>query len=103
MAEGQNVKKILEDLKVSSERVNLNTKHVQNIRTAMSIVLGAFAGIWGLEGINGFVLYILGSIPVSLGLYLKTKGKPLSYFTSASEILFNGILGNLLSFVLFWT
>jgi hypothetical protein len=98
-----NVKQVLKDLQVSSDRVLLNNKFVQNVRAAMSVILGVFAGILGLEGVWGFLLYFVASIPVSLGLYLKTRGKPYSYFTSLSDILYNGVFGNLLSFVLFWT
>ena len=99
----QENKKLLQELQINNEHLSLNLKYVEMVRTAMSVILGAFAGILGLEGISGFLLYILGSLPISLGLYLKTEGKPLSYFRSKWDIASNGIFGNLLSFVLFWT
>lgn len=72
-------------------------------RTFMSIIGGVIAGILGFTGLTGFIFYFLIMTVTSVGLIAKTGFTVYSYFDSWSQIILDGFLGGLLSFVLFWT
>ncbi|KAL7753209.1 hypothetical protein RI367_000984 [Sorochytrium milnesiophthora] len=92
-------------------------------RSSFSFVAGATAGVLGLTSIPGFVFYFVTSFVMSGIIYLlKVVGgsnnnnsnnhassagskqqTPVVYFKSASELWIGGLLGGLLSYVLFWT
>ena len=72
-------------------------------RTFMSIIGGVIAGILGFTGLSGFILYFLIMAITSVGLIAKAGFQVHSYFDSWNQIILDGFLGGLLSFVLFWT
>ncbi|KAJ4821466.1 ER membrane protein complex subunit 6 [Rhynchospora pubera] len=72
-------------------------------RTFLSIIGGVIAGIWGFTGFTGFVFYFVVMLAASFGLAAKAKFSADSYFDSWNRVLLDGILGGLMSFVLFWT
>ncbi|KAI6691050.1 hypothetical protein NL676_027878 [Syzygium grande] len=87
----------------SSENMQSNMKVVYYSRTFMSIIGGVIAGILGFTGLTGFVIYFLVMAITSIGLIAKTGFSVNSYFSSWNQIIFDGFLGGLMSFVLFWT
>ncbi|KAH7840875.1 hypothetical protein Vadar_022778 [Vaccinium darrowii] len=87
----------------NAENMQNNMKAIHYSRTFMSIIGGVIAGISGFTGLTGFVFYFLVMAITSIGLIAKAGFTIHSYFDSWNQIIFDGILGGLLSFVLFWT
>ncbi|KAL6845424.1 hypothetical protein ACP4OV_024919 [Aristida adscensionis] len=86
-----------------AENLISNVKSVNYSRTFLSIISGVVAGIWGFTGLMGFVFYFLVMMVASLGLLMKAKFSVHTYFDSWNRIMIEGVLGGLMSFVLFWT
>ncbi|KAG0335477.1 ER membrane complex subunit 6 [Podila humilis] len=81
-----------------------NTQTMTFIRSSYSAILGLAAGILGLTNWSGFVFYFVGSAFVSTLIFLvKAKGSPGTYFRSAFDVFTEGVLGGMLSYILFWT
>ncbi|KAL5541489.1 hypothetical protein UlMin_009199 [Ulmus minor] len=87
----------------NAENLQSNMKVIYYSRTFMSIIGGVIAGILGFNGIMGFVLYFLIMAVTSIGLMAKAGFSIHSYFDSWNQIVLDGFLGGLMSFVLFWT
>ncbi|XP_068638063.1 uncharacterized protein [Aristolochia californica] len=104
---GSSVKKLSEsgnDLPIfGAENLQSNLKVIYYSRTFLSIIGGVVAGILGLTGFMCFVVYFLIMAMTSLGLAAKAKFSINSYFDYWNRIVFEGFLGGLMSFVLFWT
>ncbi|KAJ6902740.1 hypothetical protein NC651_020272 [Populus alba x Populus x berolinensis] len=81
-----------------------NSGHVYDFRrTFLSIIGGVIAGILGFTGLTGFVFYFLVMAITSVALIAKAKFSIHTYFDSWNRVVFDGFLGGLMSFVLFWT
>ncbi|CAN6853815.1 unnamed protein product [Brassica oleracea] len=87
----------------SGENLQKNLKVIQNSRTFLSIIAGVLAGIIGFTGLTGFVFYFVVMLITSVGLMAKAGFSADLYFDSWNRVLFDGFLGGLMSFVLFWT
>ncbi|CAN8265483.1 unnamed protein product [Cochlearia groenlandica] len=87
----------------SGENLQNNLKIIQNSRTFLSIIAGVLAGIIGFTGLTGFVFYFVVMMFTSVGLMAKAGFSAELYFDSLNRVLFDGFLGGLMSFVLFWT
>ncbi|KAF2836395.1 hypothetical protein M501DRAFT_1019188 [Patellaria atrata CBS 101060] len=87
------------------ESVQHNAKTISNIRSLTASLFGVVAGTLGLESYPGFIFYLVGSLTVSLLIYLfRTQGKPSAYFHRPLAELWGGeVFGGLMSFVLTWT
>ncbi|ONK81690.1 uncharacterized protein A4U43_C01F31890 [Asparagus officinalis] len=97
-------KKAADDIPIySAENLQSNMKSIYYSRTFLSIIGGVVAGIWGISGWTGFIVYFLVMAFASLGLALKAKFSAHKYFDSWNRVLFDGFFGGLMSFVLFWT
>ncbi|CAL5415283.1 unnamed protein product [Camellia sinensis] len=88
---------------LNAENMRNNMKAVYYCRTFMCIIGGVVAGILGFTGLTGFIFYFLVMAITSVGLIAKAGFSIHSYFDSWNQIIFDGILGGLMSFVLFWT
>ncbi|CAN6548441.1 unnamed protein product [Malus baccata var. baccata] len=88
---------------LNAENLQSNMKIIYYSRTFMSIIGGVIAGILGFTGLTGFIWYFLIMTVTSVGLIAKTGFEVYSYFDSWNQIILDGFLGGLLSFVLFWT
>ncbi|CAI9762594.1 unnamed protein product [Fraxinus pennsylvanica] len=87
----------------NAENMQNNAKIIYYSRTFMSIIGGVIAGILGFTGLTGFIVYFLVMAITSVGIAAKAGFSVLPYFNSWNQILIDGFLGGLLSFVLFWT
>ncbi|KAL1548229.1 ER membrane protein complex subunit 6-like isoform X2 [Salvia divinorum] len=85
------------------ENMQNNTRIINYSRTFMSIIGGVIAGILGYTALTGFIFYFVIMAITTVGLAAKTGFAVHSFFDSWNQIVFDGILGGLLSFVLFWT
>ncbi|KAF2278146.1 uncharacterized protein EI97DRAFT_373639 [Westerdykella ornata] len=85
--------------------VQHNTQVVSNIRNLTASLFGVAAGTLGLESYPGFVFYLVGTLIVSLLIFVfRAEGKPSEYFHRPLGDLWGGeVFGGLSSFVLTWT
>lgn len=90
-------------LAFSAENLQNNMKVTFYSRTFLSIIGGVVAGILGLTGLKGFILYFIIMAVGSLGVIIKAKFDIHEYFDSWNRVILDGITGGLMSFVLFWT
>lgn len=72
-------------------------------RTFMSIVAGIVAGVLGLTNLAGFGSYAAMMALVSGSLFVKCKAKPTTFFMRSSQITYEGVTAEAMTFVLFWT
>ncbi|KAJ3670643.1 hypothetical protein LUZ60_008069 [Juncus effusus] len=87
---------------LNGENLQSNMRSINYSRTFLSIVGGVIAGIWGFTGLTGFVFYFAVMLMASLGLVAKAEFSISTYFDSWNRVLLDGVLGGLMSFVLFW-
>ncbi|CAN4104663.1 unnamed protein product [Withania somnifera] len=87
----------------NAENMQNNMKVIYYSRTFLSIIGGAVAGILGFTSLTGFIFYFLVMAITSVALVAKARFSIHSYFDSWNRIIFDGFLGGLMSFVLFWT
>ncbi|GJJ72253.1 ER membrane protein complex subunit 6 [Entomortierella parvispora] len=81
-----------------------NSQTMTFIRSSYSAILGLAAGTLGLTNWSGFIFYFLGSAFLSLLIFLvKAKGNPSPYFRQPLDVFTEGVLGGMLSYILFWT
>ncbi|KAI4229949.1 MAG: hypothetical protein L6R36_000458 [Xanthoria steineri] len=90
---------------IVAESVQHNTQIISNIRSLTSSLFGIASGILGLESYSGFIFYLLGTLLVSVLVWvLLCRRDQGSYFQIPVAELWGGdVLGGLSSFVLTWT
>ena len=72
-------------------------------RVYMAIVGGCASGIMGLTGLVGFIVFFISSFLMSAALYLMMDRDPRPYFKSGSDVLTDGVMPGIMSYILFWT
>eukprot|EP00117_Sycon_ciliatum_P029046 scpid85153/ scgid23220/ Transmembrane protein 93 len=80
-----------------------NAATVEFCRTAAASISGGAAGILGLTGLYGFIFYIIAALATSCLLVVRTRTNVDKYFLRKQNIWFDGILGAVSTYVLFWT
>ena len=103
MAEDQTKTKGL--LLWNMQNIQANNQSIQWIRSFMSIATGMLMGILGLTGFNGFIGFACCHVVINVGILLKS-GMKIADFVPGHKLpnfLIDGLLGELLSFMLFWT
>jgi hypothetical protein len=83
--------------------VQHNGRQLQYIRSCFAAIAGSAAGILGLTNLSGFLFYALCWIVLSVLLLSRTSGGSKYFMNGYKDIVFNGAVGGLLSFVLFHT
>jgi hypothetical protein len=69
----------------------------------MSIVAGIVAGVLGLTNLAGFGAYAVMMALVAGSLFFKCQAKPTTFFMRTSQITYEGVTAEAMTFVLFWT
>lgn len=72
-------------------------------RILASTLAGCTAGILGLTNLYGFLFYFLASAVMSALLFGKAQGKINDVGLSALNLLWDGVMGNLLCYIFWWT
>ena len=67
---------------ISESSLRFNMQQITYCRTTTAVLTGSTAGILGLTGLLGFVLYFVTAVLVSVGLLAKAGSKSSSYFPS---------------------
>jgi hypothetical protein len=95
-----------EDKIINQEALQSNMMGINYVRSLMAIIAGVIAGIAGLTGSKGFLLYIVCHLITSFALLAKMNFKVSEYLTPGSSVFWfaiDGLTGQGLSFVMFWT
>jgi len=87
----------------SMERIGYNVRFINTCRTFVAIVAGMAAGILGIEGVAGFVAFLLSTGVLSVALYLKVSCDPKPFFKKPNDVWTEGISQAAMSYILFWT
>jgi len=88
------------------QSVTRNMKAIAYIRTVSTIAGGFAAGIFGLTGLKGFLFFAVHFLLTSLAVVtMKMGGRVPIYIpkTSFQSFLSDGMVGEALAFVLYWT
>ena len=57
----------------------------------------------GITGVPGFAFFLIATMMLSVGLFLKVKCDPKPFFKLPNDIWFQGISEAAMSYILFWT
>ena len=91
---------------LNPEALQANMMGINFVRSLMAIVAGIASGVAGLTGTRGFLLYITLHLLTSLALMMKMKFNVSEYLMhglSPFWFAIDGLTGQALSFVMFWT
>ncbi|GAA5813225.1 hypothetical protein MFLAVUS_006699 [Mucor flavus] len=80
-----------------------NARQLQYIRSCFAAIAGSAAGILGLTNLSGFLFYALSWTILSTLLIARTSRLNKYFIQGYKDILFDGVLGGLLSYILFHT
>lgn len=73
-------------------------------RVASAIIAGCVAGIMGMEGLSGFLLFLVSCLVTSAMLCARMGSLGmLDYFAKPHAIWTAGLTDGLMSYILFWT
>ena len=76
---------------VSEASLRYNIRQITYCRTTTAVLTGSTAGILGLTGLIGFVLYLFTALIVSVGLVLKAGRNSANYFPSNYRLVLENI------------
>mmetsp|Transcript_380 Transcript_380/g.480 ORF Transcript_380/g.480 Transcript_380/m.480 type:complete len:109 (+) Transcript_380:86-412(+) len=82
--------------------VQANRRSVFVSRVFTCILSGCVAGILGLNGYQGFLLYLFSSLLIGFVWFLRVK-QTQTYFLQTRTLFQEGFMPGLYSFVLLWT
>ena len=85
------------------DRIGYNDRILNFCRVFVAIISGMAAGIMGITGVSGAAVFLLSTMLLSVGLYLKVSCDPKPYFKKPENIWFDGISQAAMSYILFWT
>ncbi|KAI8087852.1 uncharacterized protein B0P05DRAFT_530386 [Gilbertella persicaria] len=80
-----------------------NQRQLQFIRSCFAAIAGSVAGILGLQNLSGFLFYAVSWIILSILLVVKTAGNKGYFIHGYRDVVLDGALGGLLSYILFHT
>ncbi|KAI9203887.1 Rab5-interacting protein-domain-containing protein [Polychytrium aggregatum] len=88
----------------SPRNIRNNTQYLIYVRSSLAAFAGIAAGILGLQGLSGFLFYLVCSV-VTTALIILTKAgwDHKIYFTSRTQVWLEEVSGSLFSYLLFWT
>ena len=89
---------------MSYQNLRKNMNAIDDVRTLMTLISGVVAGILGVEGLKGAMLYLTMYAMVSAGCMLRMGFDSQQYTNMiALQFLFADFGKYALSFILFWT
>ncbi len=72
------------------------------MRTYGALNSGLLTGLLGFNGFSGMILYFLIFFIISFILLTKIKYNTKEYFLSLTDILYSGMFGDLMVFIVMW-
>ncbi|KAH8916191.1 hypothetical protein BT69DRAFT_1277232 [Atractiella rhizophila] len=90
---------------ISIENYGHNSRVLYSLKSGLTLLCGSVSGILGLSNFQGFAFYLFCSFFTSSFILLVNCGtKPAKFFKNgAREVLTNGVVDGIGSFVLWWT
>lgn len=86
------------------DALQYNMKQLELFSIVIYLVAGTIAGILGLTGLNGLILFLIVSVTSYLPLLVKMNMSTLSYTTSSIiGLVFGAASSQALTYILFWT
>eukprot|EP00879_Flechtneria_rotunda_P013546 GHRR01014144.1.p1 GENE.GHRR01014144.1~~GHRR01014144.1.p1 ORF type:complete len:132 (+),score=45.15 GHRR01014144.1:325-720(+) len=81
-----------------------NAAVVYFLRIYMTIVAGAAAGILGVEGLGGFLVYLFSQLLCIAPILVKCAGNYRKFFPSWDKVVLEHVFSStaILSYILFW-
>ena len=85
--------------------IQSNARTIQWIRSFMSLTGGTMMGILGFTGLQGFIGFLILHVVVSTAIVAKASFSLTDYVPGSKlpNFLIEGLTGELMSFLLFWT
>ncbi|CEM00572.1 unnamed protein product [Vitrella brassicaformis CCMP3155] len=80
-----------------------NRRVVAHCRNFAAIVSGLAAGILGLTGLWGLLVFVMATLGISLILLARVNFDTSLYFPTVKEVLIGQFWHGMMSFILFWT
>lgn len=90
---------------VDSEALAANSGRIDQLRVAMAICGGLVAGVCRLQGLQGFLAFVLMQAATSLAIFVFNMRLDAERFANTHLVSFvlAGLGSHILSFLLFWT
>ena len=89
---------------VASDRLAINMQFVEYTRSLSNIVGGVIAGILGLTGLAGFLMYFLLHLLTCFLIITRMNMNTQDYIRkTAVNFILSDAFSNIMSYVLFWT
>ena len=90
---------------VAQDVFMVNVQHTAHVRSLLTIVAGIAAGVLGLTSLLGFAFFLQVHVVTSLALLAKMKFDVAECLPGQTNawLLVDGLGGQLMSFLLFWT
>mmetsp|Transcript_15970 Transcript_15970/g.40115 ORF Transcript_15970/g.40115 Transcript_15970/m.40115 type:complete len:116 (+) Transcript_15970:477-824(+) len=86
------------------EKIQQNARTISTCRIASAIVAGCVAGIMGMEGLSGFLLFFVSCLVTSCMLCVRTGSVTMvDFFAKPNQVWTQGLTEGLMSYILFWT
>ena len=85
--------------------IQSNARTIQWIRSFMSLTGGTMMGILGFTGLQGFIGFLILHVVVSTAIVAKASFSLTDYVPGSKlpNFLIEGLTGELMSFLMFWT
>ncbi len=80
-----------------------NTKTLNFVRTALSVLGGVTAGILGLTSLYGFLFYFVVSAVLSAFYVARESSSDSTHFLQRSQVLTAFVFEHLFTYILMWT
>eukprot|EP01137_Pigoraptor_chileana_P012533 Opistho-2@65009 len=91
------------DKTINERALRSNGASLDRSRVMVGAVAGATAGILGLTNLQGFMFYFVSHLIFASLMTVKFGTHATDFFKSISALWLDGLLGHVLTFVLFWT
>eukprot|EP00347_Sterkiella_histriomuscorum_P021272 403334589 len=79
-----------------------NIQHLNNLRTLTLVFGGMASGIFGFDGLQGMMFYLVLILFVSLVIAVRLGFNGSPYFTTLNQAVTTGMFANLLTYLLMW-
>ena len=76
--------------------------HMRQLRTYGALNSGLLTGLLGFNGFSGMIVYFVIFFVISFILLCKIKYNAKEYFFNYSDVVYSGLFGDLMVFIVVW-
>jgi len=88
---------------VNMEKLQMNARNIDLVRTILYIVAGVLCGILGLTSVEGLIFFIVISVLISNAIAISMSFNAKQYMNSTHIALWlQGMQSQAMSFIMFW-